>query len=308
MIISLGTLRKLIRCSRSDGERTYRPLVPSSEAPGEGTIIALDTEFVKAKDHEIAVNSEGEREIIRPIVHALARVSVIRTSGQDELEPFIDDYIVVREPIIDYNTEFSGIRAEDLNPKTSSHNLVSLKVAYKKLWILLNLGCKFLGHGLGTDFRVINIHIPKSQVIDTATLFQDRTRSQRKIALAFLVWCLLNEHVQQGTHDSIEDARSALKLYRKYLEYQDAGIMEAMFSEIYSKGKVHNWKVPGASRKDLIEGILRPETPPIKDGDSGMNTMPPSGPTTPIRRPATGFVPGTGSTFNTGWTPGRSRT
>jgi PAB-dependent poly(A)-specific ribonuclease subunit 2 len=296
-------MNELTSCSTNPGERTYRPLVAPHEAPGEGTIVALDTEFVSVKQPEIAVNSEGERETIRPIVYALARVSVVRGSGEDELEPFIDDYVASKEPIVDYLTSYSGIVQGDLDPRFSKHNLVSLKVAYKKLWILLNLGCKFLGHGLKQDFRVTNIHVPKSQVIDTIDLFFVKARL-RKLSLAFLAWFLLKEDIQLETHDSIEDAKTALKLYRKYLEYEDAGILDTILQDIYRKGKEMNYKPPVVAKKDG-HAIQRSETPPIlPDGLQSVGGTPASGPTTPIRRPL-GLIPGTGSTFSSGWTPGR---
>ncbi|KAM0499583.1 hypothetical protein ACHAPB_005909 [Verticillium nonalfalfae] len=195
--------------------KTYRTLDGATEPPGPGSIIALDTEFVAVRQPEIEMNSEGERETIRPKVYALARTSVIRGEGEAEGEPFVDDYILIREPIVDYLTAFSGITEVDLNPRLSKHNLVPLKVAYKKLWMLVNLGCKFLGHGLKQDFRVINIHIPKAQVIDTIELYYLHTRL-RKLSLAFLAWIVLRENIQNETHDSIEDSRTALRLYRKY--------------------------------------------------------------------------------------------
>lgn len=298
----LTKVGRLTICSTNPGERTYRPLVPPHEAPGEGTVVALDTEFVSVKQPEIAVNSEGERETIRPIVYALARVSVVRGSGEDELEPFIDDYVVSKEPVVDYLTSYSGIVQGDLDPRFSKHNLVSLKVAYKKLWILLNLGCKFLGHGLKQDFRVTNIHVPKSQVIDTIDLFFVKARL-RKLSLAFLAWFLLKEDIQLETHDSIEDAKTALKLYRKYLEYEDAGILETIVEDIYRKGKEMNYKPPPAKKDGHL--IQRSETPPILlDGVNSAAGTPASGPTTPIRRPL-GLAPGTGSTFSSGWTPGK---
>jgi PAB-dependent poly(A)-specific ribonuclease subunit 2 len=255
------------------------------------------------------MNAEGERETIRPIAHALARVSVIRGAGEDELLPFMDDYIISREPIVDYLTSYSGIVPGDLDPRLSKRNLVPLKVAYKKLWILLNLGCKFLGHGLKQDFRVTNIHLPRSQVIDTQELFFVKSRL-RKLSLAFLAWSVLKEDIQLETHDSIEDARTALKLYRKYEEYQDAGILNIILNDIYKTGRELNYKAPAAKKDGHV--IERTETPPIlaAGSDQGLGSTPQSasGPTTPVRRPI-GLAPGSGagggSSFGSGWTPGR---
>lgn len=222
---------------------TYTTLDSTKERPGPDTIVALDTEFVALKQPEIEMNSEGEMETIRPMTHALARVSVVRGQGMEEGLPFIDDYIIIKEPVVDYLTLYSGITRNDLDPRTSQHTLVPLKLVYKKLWVLLNLGCKFLGHGLKQDFRVINIQVPKAQVIDTIDLFFLKARL-RKLSLAFLAWCVLKENIQLETHDSIEDARTALKLYRKFLEYDDAGILEVQLQEIYREGRDCNFKAP----------------------------------------------------------------
>lgn len=234
------------------------------------------------------MNSEGERETIRPKVYALARASAVRGEGADEGEPFIDDYILIREPIVDYLTAFSGITEADLDPRLSKHSLVSLKVAYKKLWILVNLGCKFLGHGLKQDFRVINIHIPKAQVIDTIELYYLHTRL-RKLSLAFLAWIVLRENIQKETHDSIEDSRTALRLYRKYQEFVATGTWDQMLHDIYNTGKDVGFRPPKREGED----VQRTETPPLPiEGGPG--------PTTPLRRPpALGLhpTPGKGSPF-----------
>ncbi|CAG2001502.1 unnamed protein product [Fusarium graminearum] len=168
-------------------------------------------------------------------------------------------------------------------------------MVYKKMWILLNLGCKFLGHGLKQDFRVINIHIPKSQVIDTIDLFFLKNRL-RKLSLAFLAWHLLKEDIQMETHDSIEDSRTALKLYKKYLEYQDAGILELMLQDIYRVGREVAFKPP---RKD-DQQLPRSDTPPPLPADNS------TGPVTPVRN--TNYLAQTpGSAFGgaSGWTPGK---
>ncbi|OAR02912.1 hypothetical protein LLEC1_04548, partial [Akanthomyces lecanii] len=238
--------------------KTYQLLKHPTEHPGPDTIIALDTEFVAVRQPEIEMNSDGERETIRPIVYALARASVVRGQGEEEGLPFIDDYITIKEPIVDYLTSYSGITQSDLDPRVSQHSLLPLKMVYKKLWVLLNLGCKFLGHGLKQDFRVINIHVPKAQIIDTIDLFFLKTRL-RKLSLAFLAWYLLKEDIQMETHDSIEDSRTALKLYRKYLEFEDAGILEPMLQDIYRAGRDVNFKPP---RKDG-QDVQRIDTPPL---------------------------------------------
>ncbi|KAH8816153.1 PAB-dependent poly(A)-specific ribonuclease subunit PAN2 [Xylogone sp. PMI_703] len=292
---NLDTSLLYIDRNTNPGERTYRPLDAQREAPTEGTIIALDTEFVAIRQPEIEMNSDGERETIRPIVYALARVSVVRGAGEDEGLPFIDDYITSKEPIVDYLTSYSGIVYGDLDPRLSKHNLVPLKIAYKKLWILVNLGCKFLGHGLKQDFRVANIHIPKAQVIDTIDLFFLKSRL-RKLSLAFLAWYLLKEDIQLETHDSIEDARTALKLYKKYLEFQDAGIFETILQDIYRTGRDMNYKAPAPKKEGAI--IKRTETPPILNDGAGAEqgqSQNPQPPVTPVRKPFGG----------SGWTPGK---
>ena len=219
-------------------------LDPKTEGPSAGTYIAIDTEFVSLQHQEIEIKADGNREVVRPTRLGLARVSVLRGAGREEGVPFINDYITIREDIVDYLTQYSGVAEGDLDPRYSPHNLVPLKVAYKKLWLLVNLGCIFIGHGLPKDFRIVNIHVPKSQVLDTVDLFYIKSR-QRKLSLRYLAWYLLKEDIQQDTHDSIEDARTALRLWRKYEEFRDAGIVMPMLEEVYREGKKWGYKPPG---------------------------------------------------------------
>ncbi|KAI1186605.1 PAB-dependent poly(A)-specific ribonuclease subunit PAN2 [Nemania serpens] len=270
------------------GDKTYQTLSRETEPAGPDTIAAIDTEFVKIAQPEVEMHSDGNSKIIRPTVHALARTSIVRGNGIDEGVPFIDDYISINEKVVDYLTSYSGITPEDLDKKIAAergHNLVPLKIAYKKIWILLNLGCKFLGHGLKQDFRVINIHVPKAQVIDTSDLFFIKERL-RKLSLQFLAHTILKEDIQQVTHDSIEDARTALRLYRKYQEYAEAGILETMLQEIYAKGLASNFKPPVVRTGGGIP--IRTDTPPATDG-TGTGTSGGGGgngtaPSTPSRR------------------------
>ncbi|OZJ05811.1 hypothetical protein BZG36_00878 [Bifiguratus adelaidae] len=210
------------------------------ELPKKGTLVAIDAEFVAMNQEETEYRSDGTKHLIRPSRLSLARVSVLRGDGEKEGVPFIDDYIATGEPVEDYLTEFSGIVAGDLDPNASKHTLVPLKVAYKKLRLLLDMGCIFVGHGLKKDFRIINIFVPPEQVIDTVDIYHIRNR-QRKISLRFLAWYLLKEDIQKDTHDSIEDAATALAIYKKYQQFRMEGKFGQVLEDIYDAGRKANW-------------------------------------------------------------------
>lgn len=234
-------------------ECKFKLLEAQSEAPKPGYPVAIDAEFIRLQAEEIEMKADGTRQTIRPDRKGLARVSVCRGSGEMAGLPFIDDYIAVSEPVVDHLTAWSGISPGDLNRETSPHALVSLKHAYKKLWLLLNLGCIFVGHSLANDFRTINMHVPRNQVVDTSNLFF-LPEYKRKLNLKFLAWCVLKESIQQDTHDSIEDATTALKLWRKYEEFIDAGVLEQMLNDIYATGSQYRFKAPGSEGAHLGQG------------------------------------------------------
>jgi len=176
---------------------------------------------------------------------SLARVSVLRGDGPRKGVPFIDDYIHTSEIIVDYLTEFSGIKFGDLDPMLSRYTLTPLKLVYKKLRRLVDCGCIFIGHGLSKDFRIINIYIPPDRVIDTVDLYFLKSR-QRRLSLRFLSWFILGEHIQTDNHDSIEDARSALMLYHAYRGFEEEGIFDQKLEEVYKEGRQFNFKPPAS--------------------------------------------------------------
>ena len=105
------------------------------------------------------------------------------------------------------------------------------------------MGCIFVGHGLSQDFRIINLFVPKNQIIDTVELFQKKD-SHRKLSLKFLSWFLLKQDIQLDTHDSIEDAKCALLLYKMYKAFEKDGRLEDVMDDIYSEGRRLNWRPP----------------------------------------------------------------
>lgn len=142
----------------------------------------------------------------------------------------------------------------DLDPQLSPYTLTPLKIVYKKLRLLVDRGCIFIGHGLSKDFRIISkslkqfhshftyslclldIFVPPEQVIDTVDLYFIKSRS-RRLSLKFLTWFVLKESIQTDMHDSIEDARSALRLYKSYHEFEEQGIFDEKLDELYREGK-----------------------------------------------------------------------
>ncbi|ORZ34862.1 ubiquitin carboxyl-terminal hydrolase-domain-containing protein [Catenaria anguillulae PL171] len=197
------------------------PLHPA-EILHPGFLCAIDAEFVSHCEEEAEYSSDGIKRIMRPRILSLARVSIVRGSGPLAGSECVDEYIEQRDPVVDYITAFSGIEPRDLDRNASTRRLVALKSAYRKLRCMVDSGAVFIGHSLEQDFRIINLVVPKRQVIDTSQLYHIPAQ-QRKLSLKFLAWAVLNEHVQVGNHDSVEDARTALALYNKYCEVQAAG-------------------------------------------------------------------------------------
>ena len=236
--------------------RPFEPLDPATELPKPGDIFGIDAEFVALSAPEERVSkTTGRKERLRPSRLGLARVSVVRGSGQNAGTCCIDDYVSAVEPVYDYLTAFSGILSGDLDANRSSKHLTTLKKTYVKLRYLVDRGCTLVGHGLKKDFAMLNLVVPSAQVRDTAVLFRlndeiaqkEFAGRNRVLSLKFIAsWLLGTGNRFQNAnnplgHDSIEDARVALSLYAAYLQLKEKGALESTILEMYRWGRRHGF-------------------------------------------------------------------
>lgn len=159
--------------------------------PPEG---ASDDYGVYALDCEMCYTTQGLD---------LTRVTVINSSCKVVYETLIRPM----HPILDYNTRFSGITAEQMaSVKTT---LIEVQAT---LLSMFNSKTILIGHSLESDFKALKlIH---DTVVDTSVLFPHKMGPPMKRALRNLTSEYLKKIIQNSVdgHDSAEDATVCMEL------------------------------------------------------------------------------------------------
>lgn len=165
--------------------------------------VALDCEMV-------GVGPSGKES-------ALARVSLVNFYGQ----VLLDVYVKPCEKVVDFRTAVSGIKPGHITPfhEGSEVNffgqpLLSLRRAQELVVPLID-GKLVIGHSLRNDFKALMLSIPHKLRRDTSQYAPFRKLADgRSPSLKKLAAHVLAVQIQENVHDSVEDARIAMLLYR----------------------------------------------------------------------------------------------
>ncbi|XP_003788706.1 apoptosis-enhancing nuclease [Otolemur garnettii] len=176
------------QCSRSPAPREASGPLPSK-------YVAIDCEMV-------GTGPRGR-------VSELARCSVVSYHG----DVLYDKYIRPEMPIVDYRTRWSGITRQHMR------KAIPFQVAQKEILKLLK-GKVVVGHALHNDFQALKYVHPRSQTRDTTyvpnLLSPPGPHTRARVSLKDLALQLLHKKIQVGQHghSSVEDATTAMELYR----------------------------------------------------------------------------------------------
>jgi RNA exonuclease 4 len=139
----------------------------------------------------------------------LARVSIVDLDGNKVL----DTLVRVGEKGMDCRTRVSGIQQQELESRAA--------MSYGECRTLVKnliFGKILVGHALQNDLDALKIRHPVELIRDTSQyapfMTQMRDGYLRPRRLSELMWEFFGKAIQNQQHCSLEDARSAMSLYR----------------------------------------------------------------------------------------------
>lgn len=200
------------------GERTYL-CCKSSEDTGcavSGTHVSEVSADRELEGFQSTFESEIENDPRDYAVYALdcemcyttkglelTRVTVVNSKLKTVYESLVKPF----NPIIDYNTRFSGITAEHMENTTT--NILQIQATILHLCSSKTI---LIGHSLESDMKALKII--HNSVVDSSVMFPHKFGLPHKRALRVLASEYLKKIIQNDVagHDSAEDALAAMEL------------------------------------------------------------------------------------------------
>lgn len=135
----------------------------------------------------------------------LTRVTIVDIDSKTVYESFVKPL----NPIIDYNTRFSGITKDQMDRTSTSILQIQANILH-----LCNSETILVGHSLESDMKALKI--VHGTVIDTSVLFPHKMGLPHKRALRALASEYLKKIIQNDVsgHDSAEDAITCMELIK----------------------------------------------------------------------------------------------
>ncbi|XP_052860666.1 RNA exonuclease 4-like [Anopheles cruzii] len=166
--------------------------------------VALDCEMV-------GVGIDGKE-------HMLARVSVVNEHG----DVLVDCYVKPQQIVKDYRTRISGVSPELIE---AGFEFAAVRELVRKLIY----GRILVGHALKNDLTVLKLGHPKHNIRDTSRYkpITKKVFAQGTPSLKSLTKHLLKVDIQNGTHDSVEDARAAMNIYLLFEQSWEKSVQQS---------------------------------------------------------------------------------
>ncbi|XP_057221806.1 apoptosis-enhancing nuclease isoform X1 [Malurus melanocephalus] len=179
----------------SQGSASSKKVRTSSLVLRPGKYVAIDCEMV-------GTGPQGR-------LSELARCSVVNYEG----DVIYDKYVQPELPVVDYRTRWSGITKQHMK------NAIPFKAAQAEILKILKDKI-VVGHAIHNDFQALKYFHPKDRTRDTSQIPALKKRAglpiRANVSLKNLARHLLHKKIQVGCkgHSSVEDAQTAMELYR----------------------------------------------------------------------------------------------
>lgn len=148
----------------------------------------------------------------------LCQVTLVDLDGNILLSTLVQPV----RPVVDYNTEYSGIEAKDF--ENSQNPIETFESVRAKIRNIISPDTYIVGHGLDCDLRILRLF--HDRIIDTSYLYPHSDGLPVRHKLKYLTKKYLKVEIQnQSTgHDSTVDARMALKLFKLKILQQEVKV------------------------------------------------------------------------------------